>query len=50
MVEKINLVIGYREYAAGTRGNYWVYTESAGWVHNVTKRSVTPPKQNLFDE
>lgn len=49
MVEKINLVIGYKEYAAGSRSNYWVYEEGAGWVSNTTKRSVTPPKQKLFD-
>ena len=49
IVEKINLVLGYREFAAGTRRNYWVYQEGAGWVNNTNQRSATPAKQALFD-
>ena len=48
-VEKVNLVIGYKEYAAGTRSNYWVYQDGAGWISSTTHRPVTPPKQKLFD-
>ena len=48
-VEKINLVIGYKEYAAGTRSNYWLYQEGTGWINNNTLKPVSAAKQQLFD-
>lgn len=48
-VKKVNLVIGYQEFAANKRSNYWVYQEGAGWINSTTKRSVPLAKQQLFD-
>ena len=49
IVRKINLVIGYREYAADERANYWYYDLNL-WFDSSTKKPVSEAKQILFSQ
>jgi hypothetical protein len=48
-VQKINLVIGYREYAEDKRANYWYYDNDL-WFDYSTKQPVSKAKQILFSQ
>ena len=49
IVNEVKEVIGYREYAAGQRTQYW-YTQSGYWYNSRDRKIISLQKQGLFND
>lgn len=47
-IESTFLTLGYVEFSAGNRKNYWI-NYGNGWVNSVTGKRVANDRQKLFD-